>query len=103
MDILVRRTTRRRSQRDVFWRGLGHECPSYSNRSVDDSDSWTDFDERIVDFRSAQKNIQRADSFRSTGATTFTPAQNAATVNREDAARRSRRARARAVPEPVKL
>ena len=66
MDIHVRRMTNKRSQnralctagvfrlRDIFWRGLGQECPSYSNRSVDDSDFWTDFDERIVDFRTDQ-------------------------------------------------
>ena len=39
---------------ETFFRlGLGHECPSYSNRSFDDSDFWTDFGEDIADFRTA--------------------------------------------------
>ena len=36
--------------RHISWRRLGHECPSYWNRSFDESDFGTDFDDRIVDF-----------------------------------------------------
>jgi|GEM_PF-6570935 len=38
--------------------GLGQECPSYINRSFDDSDFWSDFHEDIADFRTAPTKRQ---------------------------------------------